>query len=147
MIDKDDIPNYDWFKRRRVRLGNCLAHGRRLFDLVGDHPDTPYVLCMGSCFFGLHCWLEARSVVVDLTTREKFFEREDYYDEEEVDPGSVRRYPHSEICDRLIEVGYWGFWDFSEAEIREGTTPTKGRRAAELRAKRDAGLRGIVCST
>ena len=109
-----NIPQYESLNRcRLIAIGNCLDHGKVLISL----DDSPYQLAMGEFNFEgapdpyRHCWLETESLVADLTQPEKFFERGDYYRRFSV--SNVYRYPQSEAAQRMGEVGYLDFWDFS----------------------------------
>jgi hypothetical protein len=97
----------------RVRQGYCLDHVKRLMRL--DAP-CPYVVCMGprgvvpGCEL-LHCWLEAGETVVDLTTAQRFFSKSEYYSQQRINVGEVRRFTAKQAARLLLDEGiaFWGF--------------------------------------
>jgi hypothetical protein len=59
----------------------------------------------------LHCWLEAGETVADLTTAERFFRKSEYYTQQRVNVGEVRRFTLEEAGRLLLDEGitFWGF--------------------------------------
>ena len=70
-------------------------------------------VCMGPVSSDcLHCWLEAGETVADLTRPPRFFVRDDYYEQRNVQRDKVKRYSQSEVAAHINREGRLTFWDF-----------------------------------
>jgi hypothetical protein len=119
--EKMNVPFLATLKRRRLAQQNCLHHCRVLDDLSmlaeANGVCLPYVVAMGELNLGgpdpyRHCWLETKTVVVDLVHRERFFRRRDYYERMKIDTTCVRRYSAKKLAQMRLRYGYDKFWDF-----------------------------------
>ncbi len=101
-----------FFKRRWINPGNCLNHIKTALDLPDEH--RPLIeVCMGLCSIGLHCWIEADGLVLDLTRPggERFHDRPEFYSSSKMDESSIRRYSVPDMAKAMLREGitFWGF--------------------------------------
>lgn len=121
MLQRSDIDPrlWQWMKHRRLRPGNCLNHFSYVLDAPGwacedirlvhaavrpDAMELPKPM--------LHAWLELDSLVIDLTTKQRFWIQGEYYRRYGVIAETVRRYSPREVALKVGAASFKEFWGF-----------------------------------
>ncbi len=123
-----------YFKRRRLKAGHCINHCRVLSNIPADVglqafmnlPDTDrFRLCQGPMVVThadrpyLHCWIESGEVVIDLTQKQRFFDKRAYYSQRGVVATEVKRYTVLQMYELGGKAGgAWSFWEFDRNRER-----------------------------
>lgn len=119
------VPYLDLFRRRRLKMKDCLGHCPLMLTLdrlaAVAKKRNPYVIAQGCVTSNSahyrHCWLETRSVVIDLIRPERFFQRAIYYDRMRIDSDAVFRYTLKQMFKKMHQTpGQWAFWDAPPGE-------------------------------
>jgi hypothetical protein len=88
-VSTEKIPHHATLAKLKLKSGKCLEHGRVMLEFLTD---ADCRLCMGrveSHFW--HCWIEHGNTVIDLTRKQRFHDRDDYYRKFEIVSAEVER--------------------------------------------------------